>query len=182
MFKRIISILIIILFLFGVGYMIVSLIRGNDDIVPTGNNSTTTSTSTNETTVVKLYYYNRVRDIELSGDSENVLCSADAVIPVTRIITGKPTLEDVVNMHIAGLLSDEEKRSGFQTEFPNRDFKLLNAEKKGNEVTLTFNTVPGFTSGGACRVNILGSEVVKTVKEFAGVDRVNVMPEDIFQP
>jgi len=84
---------------------------------------------------------------------------------------------------IQGNLTEEEKANGFVTEYPNAEFKLLksNLDKNGN-LTLEFTEVPGFTSGGSCRVGILTQEILKTVRQFPQVKKIELYPDSLFQP
>lgn len=125
---------------------------------------------------VNLFYYNRKLD-------EDITCGADFVFPVEReiAVTGSP-IKDTINLLIKGELTEEEKEQGYKTQFPDPDFKLLGVDLKDGILTLNFNEVPGFTSGGACKMRILSNEIVKTAKQFQGVKDVVFMPESLFQP
>jgi hypothetical protein len=130
---------------------------------------------------IKLYYYNQIQDIGMGGGSQT--CSSDAVLPVNREVAVSQTpIQDAVNLLLQGQLTAQEKKDGFTTEFPNRDFKLLGANLKDGILTLEFTTVPGFTTGGACRVGILANQIIKTAKQFSGVAEVRFKPEELFQP
>jgi hypothetical protein len=125
---------------------------------------------------ISLFYYNQ------SEDKGNT-CSNNYILPVKRIIIEKDNLiKDAINLLIQGKLTEQEKKAGFVTEFPNKDFKLMNSNLEGGVLTLTFTEVPGFTTGGACRVKILGSEIIRTAKQFSGVEKVVFEPETLFEP
>jgi len=47
---------------------------------------------------------------------------------------------------------------------------------------LKFTEVPGFTSGGSCRVGLLMEEILKTVKQFPQVKSIVLEPESLFEP
>lgn len=136
---------------------------------------------------IDLYYYNIEKDKEIA---EYIPCSGEAVLPVKRTIEFKkenniePVIEQVIKLLLKGELSDQERLEGFSTEFPNPDFKLLDLElnKETKSLTLTFTEIPGFTSGGSCRVGLLVDQIAKTAKQFDLVDQVIFMPEYIFQP
>ncbi|MFO7838376.1 MAG: hypothetical protein R6X08_02605 [Desulfosalsimonadaceae bacterium] len=49
-------------------------------------------------------------------------------------------------------------------------------------LTPRFPRVPGFTSGGSCRTGLLQAQIQKTAGQFAGVRRVQIRPETLFQP
>ncbi len=126
--------------------------------------------------IISLYYYNQ------SEDKENT-CDSNYVLPVTRYISESDNqIEDAINLLIKGKLTEKEIASGFFTEFPNADFKLLDSSLKNGTLTLKFNEVPGFTTGGSCRVGILATEIVKTAKQFPEVKKVVFDPESIFEP
>jgi regulator of protease activity HflC (stomatin/prohibitin superfamily) len=76
----------------------------------------------------------------------------------------------------------KEIASGFSTEFPNADFKLLDSSLKNGTLTLKFSEVPGFTTGGSCRVGILTQEILKTVRQFPQVKKIELYPDLLFQP
>lgn len=127
-------------------------------------------------TKVQLYYYNQLEDKEIR-------CGVDYVLPVEREINlTKTPIKDTINLLIKGEIKEEEKELGFITEFPNNDFKLLGADLRDETLYLEFSEVPGFTSGGSCRVSLLANQVIKTAKQFSGVSEVILLPESIFQP
>ena len=129
---------------------------------------------------VKLYYYNQVKDKEIA---EYMPCSPDAVLPVEREIPATETsIQDTINLLIAGDLIEEEKSAGFSTEFPHPEFKLLGVNLKDGILTLEFTEVPGFTTGGSCRVGLLENQIIKTAKQFSEVKEVILTPESLFQP
>ncbi len=135
-----------------------------------------------QTQTVKLYYYNEPADRQLSNNGEPQ-CSEEAVLPVTRVMTtSQNPIEDTINLLISGEILESESNNGFSTEFPNPDFRLLDSELSNGILTLEFSTVPGFTTGGACRVTILASQITKTAEQFSDVIEVKLLPEEIFQP
>ena len=127
-------------------------------------------------TKVQLYYYNELEDKEIK-------CGVDYVLPVEREIDLTRTpIQDAINLLIKGEIKEEEKEAGFITEFPNEEFKLLGVNLKDEILYLEFNEVPGFTSGGSCRVSLLANQIIKTAKQFSGINEVVLLPESIFQP
>ena len=125
---------------------------------------------------ISLFYYNQIKD-------EKNSCDNDYILPVKRtIINGDNQIKTAINLLIQGKLTEQEKSEGFVTEFPNKDFKLLDANLVDGILTLKFNEVPGFTTGGACRVKILGSEIIRTAKQFTEVKTVVFEPETLFEP
>lgn len=126
---------------------------------------------------IVLYYYNQ------ADDKENT-CGLKFVKPVEREISvNGDIIKQTVDLLIQGNLTEEEKANGFVTEYPNAEFKLLksNLDKNGN-LTLEFTEVPGFTSGGSCRVGILTQEILKTVRQFPQVKKIELYPDSLFQP
>lgn len=125
---------------------------------------------------VQLYYYNQLED-------KDIECGNKYVLPVEREIElTKTSIQDTINLLIKGEITEEEKEAGFVTEFPNSDFKLLSANLKDGVLSLEFTEVPGFTTGGSCRISILASQIIKTAEQFSGVNEVILLPESIFQP
>ncbi len=135
---------------------------------------------TSETQKVMLYYYNEDEDKELNGGE--IGCSSDAVLPVFRTIESDKLVDDTIRLLISGNLTEEEKGEGFSTEFPHEGFTLLSSNLENGILTLTFTEVPGFTTGGSCRVGILSSEITKTAGQFSQVDQVVLRPDSLFQP
>lgn len=127
-------------------------------------------------TKVQLYYYNQLED-------KDIECGNKYVLPVEREIDlSKTPIQDTINLLIKGEITEQEKEAGFTTEFPNENFELLSANLKDGTLYLEFTEVPGFTSGGSCRVSILSNQIIKTAKQFSGVNEVVLLPESIFQP
>ncbi len=125
---------------------------------------------------VSLFYYKQSED-------EGLACGPDAVLPVGREIESTLTpIKDTINLLIKGELTEEEKVQGFSTEFPNEDFKLLSINLKDGVLYLEFTEVPGFTTGGSCRISLLTNQIIKTAKQFPGVNEVILLPESVFQP
>lgn len=136
------------------------------------------TSNNNQTRKIKLFYYNEIEDRKIASYMPCV-----SVLPVEREIplTNTP-IQDTVNILIKGELTEAEKAQGFSTEFPNPDFKLLSLNLKNEILTLKFSDTYGFTSGGACRVGLLRSQIEKTAKQFPEVKEVIFEPEDLFQP
>lgn len=127
-------------------------------------------------TEVQLYYYNQLEDKEIS-------CGIDYVLPVKREINLSQTpIQDTINLLIKGEITEQEKEEGFTTEFPNENFELIGANLENGILSLEFTEVPGFTMGGSCRVSILANQIIKTAKQFSGVNDVILLPDSIFQP
>jgi hypothetical protein len=129
-------------------------------------------------TVIHLYYPNKLEAIQI-GDA----CSQDSILSVIRTIPGTKTpIQDTIRMLIEGNLTAKEKDLGFTTEFPHNGFKLIGTNLKDGTLTLEFSEVPGFTSGGSCRVGILSGSIIKTAKQFKEVKQVVFKPASLFQP
>lgn len=129
---------------------------------------------------VELYYYNLIKDEEIDP---SLPCSADAVLPLKRVIpnTGTP-IEDTIKLLIQGEISDEERKSGFTTEFPHPDFVFVGSNLKDGLLTLEFTNPTDFTTGGSCRTGLLRAQIEKTALQFEKVKEVKFKPEDLFQP
>ncbi|MBU0672506.1 MAG: GerMN domain-containing protein [Candidatus Margulisbacteria bacterium] len=133
-------------------------------------------TLTDGKVAVKLYYYNKLKDKLRTFDPKFVL-------PVERRIPrGKAPIQDTIKLLLQGKLRWQEKSAGFDTEFPNPEFKLLTVKLKDGVLTLKFTDVPGFTSGGASRVGLLAAQIKKTALQFPQVKEVRIIPEYLFQP
>jgi hypothetical protein len=60
---------------------------------------------------------------------------------------------------------------------------LLNVNLQDDgTLLLEFTEVPGFTSWGSARMLILSNAIIKTAMQFAGVKKVQFMPDSLFQP
>ncbi len=133
--------------------------------------------SDENTEKIELFYYNKLEDKENS-------CGSEYVLPISRQIPATKTpIKDAINLLLSGQLTQSERNQGFVTEFPNDNFKLLDANYNYDNETLTlsFTEVPGFSNGGSCRVGIIENEIIKTAKQF-GVKNIVLEPESIFQP
>lgn len=49
-------------------------------------------------------------------------------------------------------------------------------------LTLEFNDIPGFTSGGGARVGLMRAALEKTARQFPQVKQVIIKPDTILQP
>lgn len=125
---------------------------------------------------VKLFYYNSKYD-------PNQECVVEEESFVQRSVSDdKSIIEDTIDLLINGGLTETERSEGFSTEFPKQEFKLLNTTLDNGILTLEFSEVPGFTRGGACRVGLLSSQIIKTAMQFPEVKEVKFKPETLFQP
>lgn len=125
---------------------------------------------------VKLFYYNQKED-------KSSTCNEEYVLPIeVEIPNPAIPIKSSIELLLSRTLTEEEKASGFSSEFPSEGFKLLSANLSSGVLTLLFTEVPGFTSGGSCRVEILRSQIVKTARQFPEVKEVIIQPESIFQP
>lgn len=129
----------------------------------------------------QLFYYNKEQDIDTT-------CGADFVLPIEASFnipsewTQKEIIKTVISRLISGNLNENIKSQGYETYFDNPEFKLLKVEINNGVMILTFNEVPDFTTGGACRTRILRNQIIKTAEQFSGIEEVVLMPETIFQP
>ncbi|MFA5431552.1 MAG: GerMN domain-containing protein [Candidatus Paceibacterota bacterium] len=125
---------------------------------------------------VSLFYYNQLED-------KNNTCNVSYILPVKRLIVeSNDQIRDTINLLIKGKLTEKEKSEGFSTGFPNNDFKLLDSSLNDGILTLKFSEVSGFTNGDYCRVKTLGSEIIRTAKQFSEVKKVVFEPSNLFQP
>ena len=129
----------------------------------------------------QLFYYNKEQDTD-------VTCGSDFILPIETSFninnkwSQKEIVKIVINRLISGNLSENFKSQGYENYFDNPDFKLLKVEINDGTMILTFNEVPGFTSGGACRTRILKNQIIKTAEQFSDIKEVILMPENIFEP
>ena len=174
----VIVILVIILAVVGVIYN-----QTRYSAIPTDTDKEPTATEEEiEQRTVQFYYYNRVRDLELSG-GENVGCSRDAVLPVERKIPVTVTpIQDTIRLLLRGELTLAERTDGFTTEFPGSGLILVGANLENGSLTLGFSDPNNFTTGGSCRVSLLWAQIEKTALQFTEVRQVRFIPEELFQP
>jgi spore germination protein GerM len=134
-----------------------------------------------EPTTIQLYYFNELEDSKLPIEQQ---INTSSILEVNRTIRSSNNLiADAIKALIQGKLSESEKDAWFITEFPNSDFKLLDINLDSNgTLTLTFNDVPGFTTGGSARMLILSKSIEKTALQFSQVKRVIFEPDTLFQP
>lgn len=128
---------------------------------------------------VSLYYYNEENDKNPEGKPE---CSPEAVKPIKRIIPAKNPIKETIRLLLEGDIRENEAENGFTTEFPHGDFRLKEVKKEDGTLTITFPDVPGFTSGGSCRVTLLSAQITKTAMQFPEIEDVRFEPETLFQP
>ena len=127
-----------------------------------------------------LYYYNPGNDRDEAG---NLMCSPAGLVAVKReIATTQTPVQDAINLLIKGELSEDEAAAGITTEFPLDGLALKGANLADGVLTLEFNDPQNKTGGGSCRVGILRAQIQATAKQFAGVDEVRFIPEELFQP
>lgn len=129
---------------------------------------------------INLYYYNSDLDKDESG---NVMCSRNGLVAVERKVNITETmLEDSIRLLLLGELTEQERSQGISTEFPLEEFSLKSSVLEDGVLTLEFNDPNNQTVGGSCRVNILKSQIEKTVEQFSGINEVHILPEELFQP
>jgi hypothetical protein len=127
---------------------------------------------------VKLYYPNQ----KLADEIKDV-CSPNSIGFVEREIPKTDNLVlDTINILIKGDLEISERTNGFYTEFGRPDFKFRGIGFEKGILTLEFSEIPGFTSGGACRIGLLKAQIEKTAKQFPEVKSIKFLPEDLFNP
>lgn len=128
-----------------------------------------------DTEKIQLYYYNSNYDPKFD-------CLISAVVPVEREIPKtESSIQDAINLLIKGEITAEEKLAGFMSEFPYSNFKLLDTNLENGVLTLSFTEIPGFTTGGSCRIGILSAQIIKTAEQFNEVEKVIFSPVELFQ-
>lgn len=128
----------------------------------------------------QLFFYNETIDKNLNNGS--IQCDPQSVVPVTRTTSNTPSVEEILKLLINGGPLPEEQVQGFSSEFPHQGFHIINMDFKDGILNITFNELPGFTSGGSCRVSLLRYQIEKTALQFPEIKEVNILPENIFQP
>lgn len=140
---------------------------------------TITSLSPETGTSIKLYFYNPALDQGPGG----VQCSRNGLVAVERVVPQTTTpLSDAVKLLLRGEISEEEKTSGIESEFPLPGLTLKSASLTDGVATLTFDDPQNKTVGGSCRTGILWAQIEATAKQFPTVKSVRFMPEELFQP
>lgn len=137
------------------------------------------STSEETGTPVKLYYYNPALDQGSGG----VQCTKKGLVAVERVIPKTDTpLRDSIQLLLRGEISESERTSGIESEFPLAGVTLAGATIEDGVATLTFSDPNSRTVGGSCRVAILWAQIEATAEQFPAVQSVRFLPEDLFQP
>ena len=128
-----------------------------------------------------LLYYPNTQQAPADVDA----CSEETVQPVEISLEapGDALIQETLQALFQRSLSADEIQAGYSSSFPHPDFALQKATITDDGVlTLTFPEVPGFTSGGSCRMRIMRTQIVKTALQFDRVTDVRIRPETIFQP
>lgn len=156
-----------------------TLITSFDDLDATVREYLSES-NTWEALEVALYYFNKQQDENVPTSQQP---SIDSILPVYRqLVDSDNIIKDTINLLIKWELTQEELEQWFETEFPNPEFRLLSAQLEDWVLTLTFTQVPWFTSWWSARIKMLTESIIRTAKQFSGVQEVVLMPEEIFQP
>lgn len=130
-------------------------------------------------TSIKLYFYNPVIDQGPGG----VQCSKNGLVAVQRVIPETTTpLADTIKLLLRGEISNKERASGIESDFPLPDVTLKSATITNGVATLVFDDPQNKTGGGSCRVAILWAQIEATTKQFPTVNNVRFIPEELFQP
>jgi len=131
---------------------------------------------------VKLYYKNTNSDPKMED------CSANDPIEI-QIPTSKTALKDTINFLISNRLREDQIAMGYDGYLggslgkkKSTNFKLKSAVIQGDTAVLTFDDPDYFASGGSCAMGILTSQIEKTALQFPSVKKVQLLPEDRFQP
>lgn len=142
---------------------------------------TVTATPASKFKTIKLFVKNYKTD-------PNVIdCKADDF--VEREIPNSPEyLTDAVNELFNLGVSASEKAEGLRNLYTDdtksaENLKLVNISLVGKTAQVTLKDPDDFTSGGSCRSGILLSALERTLKQFAGVESVQIEPQGrFFQP
>lgn len=146
----------------------------------TQNDQSNNHNNQEQKTLVSLFFYNLNKDKQID---EYIPCSRDAVLPVNREINKTQTpIQDTIRLLLAGGLTNEEKSSGFNTEFPLEEVELKGANLNNGTLTLEFNDPLSKTTGGSCRASLLWFQIEKTALQFEEVKKVEFKPDFLFQP
>lgn len=132
---------------------------------------------------VLLYYYNPEKD---KDDLGNIKCSKEGLVAIEREIPiSKTPIQDTINLLLKGKenLTKDDINSGITTEYPLEGFRLKSVNLRSDgTLILEFEDSLNKTIGGACRVAILWFQIENTAKQFPGVQKVQFLPEELFQP
>lgn len=132
---------------------------------------------------ILLYYYNAEKDKDEQG---NIKCSRDGLVAIEKEVSVNQTsIPEIIGLLLKGKenLSAEQEAEGITTEYPLESLSLKEAVLRADgTLILTFDDPLNKTSGGSCRTGILWYQIEETAKQFDGVERVEFLPEELFQP
>lgn len=147
-----------------------------DDTVATSSSST----STPDTLSVNLFFYRPQSDMDENGELQ---CSSEGLAAVSREIEYTETpLPETLRLLLEGDLSLSERQAGITTEFPIDGLELVGVSVKDRVATVALDDPNQNTSGGACRAQVLRSQITNTALQFSDVSEVRFIPETLFQP
>ncbi len=130
-------------------------------------------------TAINIYYYNPKQDT-VAG---NIMCSEKGLAAVERTLPSQKNIEsEAIQLLLQGGPSGEEAAAGLTTDFPLAGVALASSSLENGTLTLTFTDPNDKTSGGSCRVSVLRAAIEKTALQFPSVQRVEILPEELFQP
>ena len=126
---------------------------------------------------VKVFFNNSNLDPEIS---------CNKVFPVDRAIAAtQAPARTVLELLLAGNLTDEEKADGFTTSI-NPGVKIQQLTIENGIAKVDFSEELEKAVGGSCRVSAIRAQIIETLKQFPSVDEViisiNGRTEDILQP
>lgn len=128
----------------------------------------------------QLFFYNESVDKGLNGGA--ITCDSNAVVPVVRKTKDILSVEQILKFLIENGPLPAEQVQGFTSEFPHQGLVVQKVEIDNEILSITLSEVPGFTSGGACRVGLLRAQIEKTALQFPEIKEVKILPEEILQP
>jgi hypothetical protein len=130
--------------------------------------------------VLNSYFYSEARDTEQYG---NILCSSKGLVAVPKkVVAEKYTITHALNELLRGEITTKQKADGLSTEFPLTGLSLVGVSVENGTAEILFMDPLHRSSGGSCRVSILRAQVEATVRQFPGINRVIIKPDEAFQP
>lgn len=145
--------------------------------------TTAVTTTTTKELTVKLYYKNYTNDPDVSD------CTASDYV-LRQVPDDGNSIKATLDLLLENKLTTAETASGLVSSFLDSDYATKKAKFEvasitvSNKVaTVTLTDPLGFTNGGSCRVSILQTSIVNTLKQFSSITSVQFLPEgQVFQP
>lgn len=96
------------------------------------------------------------------------------VLPVLRSLSADQAAENGALLHLLNGPSEQEKADGFFTEIPKNTKGSIISNENGI-ITVNFSKELGQYGGGTARVQTLLSQIVFTLTEVKGVNKVKIL-------